>query len=108
MIAIVGWIGSALCVASLLQKDQLRFRALNLGSCAAMITFNVANATWSMVLLNVVVAVINVRSIIAGRTTAADVVSADGATCGDAACADAGLETEPLDVQRSERELVAA
>lgn len=63
MIAIVGWIGSVLCVSSLIQKNQMRFRALNLGACIAMITFNTANATWSMVLLNVVVAVINIRQI---------------------------------------------
>jgi hypothetical protein len=63
MIAAIGWIGSALCVASLVQNDQRRFRALNLAACVVFIVFNIVNATWSMVMLNVVIAVINIRQL---------------------------------------------
>ncbi len=69
MIAGIGWIGSALCVSSLIQNNQMRLRALNLGACAAMIAFNGANGTWSMVLLNVIVSIIDIRQIVALRST---------------------------------------
>ena len=76
MTAIIGWIGSVLSVSSMLQKRQMRFRVLNLAACAAMVTFNVANASWSIVTLNVVVAAINIQHIIVllrrqGATTTA-------------------------------------
>jgi hypothetical protein len=67
MIAAIGWIGSVLCVWSLVQENQARFRALNLGACIALIAFNFANGAWSGVLLNVVVSVINVRQLLAMR-----------------------------------------
>lgn len=63
MIAAIGWIGSAFCVASIVQRDQARFRALNLIACVVLIAFNVANAAWSGVLLNAVVAIINIRQL---------------------------------------------
>lgn len=68
MIAAIGWIGSVLCVWSLVQENQARFRALNLGACVALIVFNIGNAAWSGVLLNIVVAAINVRQLIAMRS----------------------------------------
>lgn len=68
MIAGIGWIGSVLCVWSLVQQNQARFRALNLGACVALIVFNIGNAAWSGVLLNIVVAAINVRQLIALRS----------------------------------------
>ena len=74
MIAGIGWIGSALCVSSLIQKNQMRFRALNLAACAAMIAFNSANGTWSMVLLNVIVSIINIRQIATLRTEASNAI----------------------------------
>jgi hypothetical protein len=70
MIAAIGWIGSVLCVWSLVQENQARFRALNLGACVALIAFNIGNAAWSGVLLNIVVAAINVRQLIAMRSAA--------------------------------------
>ncbi|MCU1394954.1 MAG: hypothetical protein JWM34_3382 [Ilumatobacteraceae bacterium] len=67
MIAIIGWIGAALCVASIVQKDQTRFRVLNLSACLVLIGFNAANGAWSGVLLNVVVAVLNARQLVVIR-----------------------------------------
>ncbi|WP_320067894.1 hypothetical protein [Micromonospora sp. RTGN7] len=57
---LIGWIGSALLVWSLLQTRVLRLRALNLVGCLVLIGYNAALAVWPMVGLNVVLAVINV------------------------------------------------
>ncbi|MEV4643085.1 hypothetical protein AB0J80_37675 [Actinoplanes sp. NPDC049548] len=57
---VIGWIGSALLVWSLLQSRLLRLRALNLVGCVVLIGFNAALGVWPMVGLNVVLAVINV------------------------------------------------
>ncbi|MER5705304.1 hypothetical protein ABT023_25645 [Micromonospora sp. NPDC002296] len=57
---LIGWIGSALLVWSLLQARVLRLRALNLVGCLVLIGYNAALAVWPMVGLNVVLAVINV------------------------------------------------
>jgi len=102
MTAVIGWIGSALCVSSILQKNQMRFRVLNLAACVAMITFNLANATWSMVLLNVVVAAINIHQIAVLRRP-------DSVPEGSAASAApvAGAH-DPAVLDEIERELVAA
>jgi hypothetical protein len=70
MIAIIGWVGSALCVWSLVQGNQARFRALNLAACIALIAFNFANMAWSGVLLNVVVSGINIRQLCVLRAAA--------------------------------------
>ncbi|HEY4333429.1 MAG TPA: hypothetical protein VGM78_12690 [Ilumatobacteraceae bacterium] len=92
MIAAIGWIGSALCVWSLIQKDPSRFRALNLGACVALIVFDSAIGAWSMVLLNVVVAGINIQNLRTLRraarsttpvTAAADVAAVATATVVD-------------------------
>jgi hypothetical protein len=63
MIATIGWIGAAFCVASLVQQNQIRFRALNLAACLVLCAFNVANQAWSGVLLNAIIAVINIRQL---------------------------------------------
>jgi hypothetical protein len=66
----IGWIGSALLVWSLLQARILRLRALNLVGCLVLIGYNAALAVWPMVGLNVVLTVINVwylRKLIATR-----------------------------------------
>ena len=107
MTAIIGWIGSVLAVSSILQKSQMRFRALNLAACVAMVSFNLANATGSMVLLNVVVAAINIRQIIIIRRTSVAPVSS-AATAVEAPVADASSATVASEVVRPERELVAA
>jgi hypothetical protein len=57
---LIGWIGSALLVWSLLQARILRLRALNLVGCLVLIGYNYAIHVWPMVGLNVVLAVINV------------------------------------------------
>jgi len=56
---IVGWLGSALLVWSLLQTRLLRLRALNLVGCAVLIGYNAVLRVWPMVGLNVVLAGIN-------------------------------------------------
>lgn len=66
----LGWIGSVFCVASIVQKSQARFRALNLIACLVLIAFNFANGAWSGVLLNAVVAAINIRQLFVLRAAA--------------------------------------
>jgi len=56
---VLGWVGSALLVWSLLQARLLRLRALNLVGCLVLIGYNAAVSVWPMVGLNVVLAVIN-------------------------------------------------
>ncbi len=104
MISAIGWIGSALCVSSLVQKNQLRFRALNLGACIAMIAFNTANGTWSMVLLNVIVSIINIRQIIRIRSEVSTPIPR--ATPG-AVVVETATSTDPV-VDHRGRQLVAA
>ena len=55
----VGWFGSALLVASLLQTRVLRFRVLNTISCLVLVGFNAAIEVWPMVALNVVLCAVN-------------------------------------------------
>lgn len=57
---LVGWVGSALLVWSLLQTRILRLRALNLIGCVILIGYNAALSVWPMVALNVVLAIINI------------------------------------------------
>src|SRR4051794_8848833 len=57
---VLGWIGSAVLVWSLLQARQLRFRALNLAACVILIAFNWALGVWPQAAMNVVLAGINI------------------------------------------------
>lgn len=57
---VLGWVGSAVLVWSLLQTAVLRLRALNLVGCLVLIVYNGALGIWPMLGLNVVLAVINV------------------------------------------------
>lgn len=57
---VVGWVGSALLVWSLLQTRILRLRALNLVGCAVLIIYNGINEIWPMLGLNIVLAMINI------------------------------------------------
>ncbi|MGW4464185.1 YgjV family protein [Micromonospora sp. NPDC004704] len=57
---IIGWIGSAVLVWSLLQTRVLRLRALNLVGSLILIGYNTALQVWPGVGLNVVIAIINV------------------------------------------------
>ena len=60
VLSIIGWGGSALVVASLLQARILRLRVLNLIGCVVLVGFNLAIGVWPMVGMNAVLAVINV------------------------------------------------
>ena len=57
---IVGWVGSALLVWSLLQTRILRLRAINLIGCAVLIVYNGINEIWPMLGLNIVLGAINI------------------------------------------------
>ena len=56
---VLGWVGSAVLVWSLLQARQLRLRALNLVACVILVAFNWALGVWPQVAMNVVLAGIN-------------------------------------------------
>jgi hypothetical protein len=56
----LGWFGSALIVASLVTRQPIRFRLLNLASAVVLLVFNIAIGLWSMVALNIVILVVNV------------------------------------------------
>jgi len=67
---VVGWIGSALLVWSLLQSRLLRLRELNLVGSLVLVGYNSVVRVWPMVGLNVVLALINLwylRSMLATR-----------------------------------------
>jgi hypothetical protein len=55
----LGWIGSALLIYSLMQARVLRFRMLNLVASAVLVVFNSILGIWSMVAMNLALAVIN-------------------------------------------------
>ncbi|HSK56810.1 MAG TPA: hypothetical protein VK908_16270, partial [Jiangellales bacterium] len=57
---VIGWVGSAILVWSLLQTRILRLRALNLVGCLILLVYNGIIGVWPMVGLNVVLAVINI------------------------------------------------
>src|SRR5690242_10602176 len=69
---VVGWLGSALLVWSLLQVRILRLRALNLAGCLVLIGYNGVLHVWPMVGLNVVLAAINVWYLARLQTTRHD------------------------------------
>jgi hypothetical protein len=56
----LGWFGSALIVASLVTRQPIRFRLLNLASAVVLLAFNLAIELWSMVALNVVILMVNI------------------------------------------------
>ncbi|WP_433219210.1 hypothetical protein ACQP00_14585 [Dactylosporangium sp. CS-047395] len=57
---IVGWLGSAVLVWSLLQKRLLRLRVFNLIGSVILVGYNALVGVWPMVGLNLTLAVINV------------------------------------------------
>lgn len=59
LIDLVGWVGSAILVWSLLQSRILRLRLLNLVGSAILLTFNAIIGVWPMVGLNAVLCLIN-------------------------------------------------
>ena len=63
-VEIVGWVGSALLVFSVLQTRILRLRLFNGVASALLVIFNAAIAVWPMVALNVTLTAINVFYIV--------------------------------------------
>jgi hypothetical protein len=67
---VLGWVGSALLVFSLMQARVLRFRLLNLVACLILVIFNGLLGIWPMVAMNVALAGINlwfIRKLISER-----------------------------------------
>src|SRR3954447_26214816 len=61
---VIGWLGSALLVYSVMQARVLRFRVLNLAACVVLAGFNAALGIWPMVAMNVALCAINVWHIV--------------------------------------------
>ena len=59
LLEVVGWVGSGILVASLLQTRVMRFRVLNAVASAVLVGYNLAIQVWPMVGLNVVLVGIN-------------------------------------------------
>ena len=67
---IIGWVGSALLIYSVMQARVLRFRVLNLAASAILTGFNAALEIWPMVAMNVALCGINawhIRALIGTR-----------------------------------------
>lgn len=64
VLEVIGWVGSAILVVSLLQTNLRRLRLINLIGCVILVAFNAALGVWPMVGLNVVLAVINLYYLI--------------------------------------------
>ncbi|MFL6156782.1 MAG: hypothetical protein ACJ72D_11855 [Marmoricola sp.] len=67
---VVGWLGSALLIYSVMQARVLRFRVLNLAACVVLTGFNARLGIWPMVAMNVALVAINlwhVRSLLRTR-----------------------------------------
>lgn len=56
---VVGWVGSAILVASLLQSRLLRLRQLNLVASVLLVAYNALVGVWPMVAMNVAIVGIN-------------------------------------------------
>jgi len=57
---VLGWIGSAIVVASLLQTRILRLRVLNLTGCAISVLYAALGGVWPIFGLNLVLSIINI------------------------------------------------
>jgi hypothetical protein len=67
---LVGWLGSALLIYSVMQARVLRFRVLNLVACVVLTGFNAALEIWPMVAMNVALTAINawhIRALVRSR-----------------------------------------
>ncbi len=67
LLEVVGWVGSAVLVVSLLQTNLHRLRWINLVGCLVLIGYNGLVGVWPMVGLNVVLAAINVWYLVRGH-----------------------------------------
>lgn len=71
---LVGWLGSALLIYSVMQARVLRFRVLNLVACIVLAGFNAVLSIWPMVAMNVALCAINawhIRALVRTRHDAA-------------------------------------
>lgn len=67
---VIGWLGSALLVYSVMQARVLRFRVLNLAACLVLTGYNAALEIWPMVAMNLALLAINswhIRHLLATR-----------------------------------------
>jgi len=62
-VQVLGWIGSALLIISLLQTRVLRLRILNTVAAAVLVVFNALVEVWPMTVMNAVIIVINLWQI---------------------------------------------
>ena len=59
LLEVIGWVGSAILVVSLLQTNLHRLRWINLVGCLVLVGYNAVVGVWPMVGLNVVLAAVN-------------------------------------------------
>ncbi|WP_353807433.1 hypothetical protein [Agromyces sp. SYSU T00194] len=59
MIEALGWVGSALIVCSLMQRDVRRLRWIGLAAAVVLVVFNAIIGIASMVALNIVLVAVN-------------------------------------------------
>src|SRR4051812_27979612 len=67
---LIGWLGSALLIYSVMQARVLRFRVLNLAACVVLTGFNAALEIWPMVAMNIALCGINlwhIRALVSTR-----------------------------------------
>ncbi|WP_182113659.1 MULTISPECIES: hypothetical protein [unclassified Actinotalea] len=82
VLEVIGWLGSALLVASLLQTRVLRFRVLNTISCVVLIGYNAALGVWPMAVMNVVLTVINITVVVRATRARHDPLTYDAVPMG--------------------------
>jgi hypothetical protein len=68
MTTMIGWLGAALVLTSYAQTNTARLRQLNLLASIAMLTFNITLHIWPSVVLELLLAVVNVRRLLQLRT----------------------------------------
>ena len=66
LLEIIGWVGSAILVVSLLQTNLHRLRWINLVGCVILVGYNAVLGVWPMVGLNVVLAGVNAWHLVRG------------------------------------------
>jgi hypothetical protein len=67
----IGWLGAALVLASYAQTNTARLRQINLLASIAMLTFDVTLRIWPSVVLELLLAIVNIRRLTQLRSGAA-------------------------------------
>ena len=62
-VEVLGWVGSALLIVSLLQTRLLRLRVLNTIAAVVLVAFNWLIGVWPMTVMNLAIVVINLVQI---------------------------------------------